>query len=145
MSTHLLLLMGLCLIICGVGDHCCTVRDGKGIKDEHFCLTYCLAHDFLRDWDEKIIAQWGSIERSTATNSFYPDSIEHLTDHGVDDLVKLMYMSRIKTNDRDDMVQYADPAGIDKKDTPKPRLMSQLAGGFNLDGCKQVSEVRNDP
>ena len=56
-----------------------------------------------------------------------------------------MCVSRIETNDRDAMVQYADPAGIDKKDTPKPRLMSQLAGGFNLDGCKQVSEVRNDP
>ena len=30
MSTHLLLLMGLCLITFCVGDHCFTVRDGQG-------------------------------------------------------------------------------------------------------------------
>ena len=63
----------------------------------------------------------------------------------MDDLVQIMCISRIETNDRDAMVQYADPAGIDKKDTPKPRLMSHLAGGFNFGDCKQVKEVRNDP
>ena len=52
--------------------------------DEHFCLTSHMI--FVRDWDEKIIAQWGSIESLTAIISVYPNSTEHLTDHGVDDL-----------------------------------------------------------
>ncbi|CAI5729185.1 unnamed protein product [Hyaloperonospora brassicae] len=117
----------------------------KAITDEHFCLTIDSHMIFVRDWDEKIIAQWDSIENPNAIISIYPKSTEHLTDHGVDDLVQLMCMSRIETNDRDAMVQYAAPAWINKKDTPKPRLMSQLAGGFNFGDCKQVKEVRNDP
>jgi hypothetical protein len=56
-----------------------------------------------------------------------------------------MCMSRIETQDADSMVQYAAPIWIDKKDTPKPRLVSQLTGGFNFGGCRQAKEVRNDP
>ena len=57
-----------------------------------------------------------------------------------------MCMSRIEKNDRDAMTQYADPSWIDKRDTSKPRLMSQQAGGgLSFVECKQVKEVRIDP
>ena len=81
--------------------------------DEHFCLTSHMI--FVRDWDEKIIAQWGSIGYSIAIILIYPKSTELLTDHGVDDLVQLMCMSYLETNDGDAMVQYAAPACIDKR------------------------------
>ena len=42
------------------------------------------------------------------------------------------------------MMQYAASAWIDKEDTPKPRLISQLAGGFNFGECKHVKEMWND-
>eukprot|EP00644_Phytophthora_capsici_P001598 jgi/Phyca11/131769/e_gw1.112.70.1 len=117
----------------------------KAITDEDFCMTIDSHLVFIPDWDEKIIAQWDSLENPNAIISVYPKSTEHLTSHDVDDKVQLMCMSRIETQDADSMVQYAAPMWIDKKDTPKPRLMSQLAGGFNFGGCKQAKEVRNDP
>ena len=73
-----------------------------------------------------------------------PKVTEHSTDHGVDDQVQLMCKLQIDTNDRDAILQHAAPDWIDKKDLPKPRLMSQLAGGFNLGDRKRVKEVRND-
>ena len=60
--THLLLMMGLCLIRCGVRAHCCAVRDEKAIMDERFCLKIDSHIICVRDWDKKLIAQWGSIE-----------------------------------------------------------------------------------
>ena len=56
-----------------------------------------------------------------------------------------MCMSRIETNYRNAMMQYAAPDWIDKKYTPKPHLKSQLVGDFNFGECEQVKEVRNDP
>uniref|UniRef100_H3H1B0 BD-FAE-like domain-containing protein n=1 Tax=Phytophthora ramorum TaxID=164328 RepID=H3H1B0_PHYRM len=117
----------------------------KAITDEDFCMTIDSHLVFIPDWDEKIVAQWDSLENPNAIISVYPKSTEHLTKHDVDDKVQLMCMSRIETQDADSMVQYAAPMWIDKKDTPKPRLMSQLAGGFNFGGCRQAKEVRNDP
>ncbi|KAF1793155.1 Alpha/Beta hydrolase fold [Phytophthora cactorum] len=117
----------------------------KAITDEDFCMTIDSHLVFIPNWDEKIIAQWDSLANPNAIISVYPKSTEHLTKHDVDDKVQLMCMSRIETQDPDSMVQYAAPMWINKKDTPKPRLMSQLAGGFNFGGCKQAKEVRNDP
>ncbi|RLN38271.1 hypothetical protein BBJ28_00021200 [Nothophytophthora sp. Chile5] len=117
----------------------------KGITDEDFCMTIDSHLVFIPKWDEKIAAQWDSLNNPMAIVSVYPKSTEHLTKHDVDDKVQLMCMSRIETKDKDSMVQYAAPMWIDKKDTPKPRLMSQLAGGFNFGGCTQAKEVRNDP
>lgn len=117
----------------------------EAITDEDFCMTIDSHLIFIPDWDEKIMAQWDSLENPNAIISVYPKSTEHLTNHDVDDKVQLMCMSRIETQDADSMVQYAAPMWIDKKDTPKPRLMSQLAGGFNFGGCTQAKTVRNDP
>ena len=100
---------------------------------------------FVCDWDVKIIAQWEIIENLNSTISIDPKLTENLTDHGVNDLVQLMCMSRIEANDRNVMMQYAAPDWIDKKDTSKPQLMSQLVDDFNFGECKQVKEVRNDP
>ncbi|CAI5714495.1 unnamed protein product [Hyaloperonospora brassicae] len=82
---------------------------------------------FVLDWDEMIIAHLESIEDPNDIISIYPKYTEHLTDHGVDDLVQLMYKSQIETSYRYAMVQYAAPACIDKKDTPTPQLLSHLA------------------
>uniref|UniRef100_A0AAV1TU46 Uncharacterized protein n=1 Tax=Peronospora matthiolae TaxID=2874970 RepID=A0AAV1TU46_9STRA len=117
----------------------------KTITDEDFCLTIDSHMLFVRNWDENVIAQWDSIDNPNGIISIYPKSTEHLTNHEVDGMVQVMCMSRIETKDPDAMVQYAAPAWIDKKDMPKPRLMSQLAGGFNFGSCKPVKEVRNDP
>lgn len=117
----------------------------EAITDEDFCMTIDSHLIFIPKWDEKIIAQWDSVENPKAIVTVYPKSTEHLTQHDVDDKVQLMCMSRIETNDADSMVQYAAPMWIDRKDTPKPRLMSQLAGGFNFGSCVPALEVRNDP
>lgn len=117
----------------------------EAIEDEDFCMAIDSHLIFIPNWDEKIMAQWDSLENPYAIITVYPKSTEHLTLHDVDDKVQLMCMARIETQDKDTMVQYAAPMWIDKKDTPKPRLMSQLAGGFNFGSCKQAKEVRNDP
>ena len=52
--------------------HCCAVRDGNAITDEHFCLTIGSHMIFVRDWDEKFIAQWESIENTNAIISKIP-------------------------------------------------------------------------
>ncbi|KAL7689402.1 putative alpha/beta hydrolase-3, glycosyltransferase, GlcNAc, nucleotide-diphospho-sugar transferase [Plasmopara halstedii] len=117
----------------------------KEISDEDFCMAIDSHLVFVPDWDENIMAQWDSIKNPNAIISVYPKAIEHLKNRDVDNQVQLMCQSRIESNDRDAMVQYAAPVWIDKKKTPKPRLMSQLAGGFNFGGCKQTKEVRNDP
>ncbi|KAF1781428.1 Alpha/Beta hydrolase fold [Phytophthora cactorum] len=128
-----------------IGPTAARYETEKAITDEDFCMTIDSHLVFIPNWDEKIIAQWDSLANPNAIISVYPKSTEHLTKHDVDDKVQLMCMSRIETQDPDSMVQYAAPMWINKKDTPKPRLMSQLAGGFNFGGCKQAKEVRNDP
>ena len=100
---------------------------------------------FVCDWYVQILAQWESIENLNSTISIDAKLTEILTDYGVNDLVQLMCMSRIETNNRNDMMQYADPDWIDKKDTSKPQLISQLVDDFNFGECKQVKDVRNDP
>ena len=74
---------------------------------------------FVRYWDEKIIAQWPSIEDPNAIISIYPKSTVHLTDHGLDALVQHICMSRIDTIDRD-AILYPALAWIDKEDMPNP-------------------------
>ena len=115
----------------------------KAVTDEDFCMTIDSHLVFVPDWDEKIIAQWDSLENPNAIISVYPKSMAH-TKSRVDNL-HFMCTSRIETDDPDSMVQYGTPIWILKVDMPKPRLSSQLAGGFNFGGCKQTKEVRNDP
>ena len=78
--------------------------------DDHFYLKLDSHMVFVRDWDEKIIVQWGLIENTNATILICPNSTEYLTDHGVDDLIQLMCILQIETNERDAMVQHAAPA-----------------------------------
>jgi hypothetical protein len=117
----------------------------EAIEDEDFCMTIDSHLMFVPRWDEKIMAQWDSLDNPRAIITVYPKSTEHLTGHTMEDAVQLMCKARIETKDADSMIQYAAPMWILKKDTPKPRLMSQLAGGFNFGSCSQAKEVRNDP
>ncbi|KAI9916252.1 hypothetical protein PsorP6_017892 [Peronosclerospora sorghi] len=117
----------------------------KAITNEDFCMEIDSHLVFIPKWDEKIMAQWDSLKNPNAIISVYPRSTRHLSHHRMVDKVQLMCISRIETQDPDAMVQNAAPVWINKKDTPKPRLMSQLASGFNFGGCKHVKEVRNDP
>ena len=81
----------------------------KAFTDDYFCLIIDSHMIFVCDWDVKIIAQWELIENLNSTISIDPKLTENLTDHGVNDLIQLMCMSRIETNNRNDMMQYADP------------------------------------
>lgn len=85
------------------------------------------------------------MENPFAIITVYPKSTEHQNNPDSDQKLQLMCKSRIETQDKDSMVQYAAPIWLDKKTVPKPRLMSQLAGGFNFGSCKQAKEIRNDP
>ena len=57
----------------------------------------------------------GRIGNPNATISFDPKLIVNLMDHGVDDLLQLMRMSRIEANDRDVIVQYTARTWIEKR------------------------------
>lgn len=100
---------------------------------------------FIEKWDEIVVAQWDSVRNPNAIITVYPKSTELLADRKTDTNVQLMCTSRIESEDPDSMIQYGAPIWLDKKDVPKPRLMSQLAGGFNFGSCKQAKEIRNDP
>jgi hypothetical protein len=115
------------------------------ITDEDFCLAIDSHLVFIPKWDEKLIDQWEQTENENAIITVYPKSTEHWFKKDAEDKVQLMCYSRIETEDEDAMIQYSAPIWLDKKDVPKPRLMSQLAGGFNFGNCKQAKEVRNDP
>ncbi|TMW60402.1 hypothetical protein Poli38472_000444 [Pythium oligandrum] len=117
----------------------------KAITDEDFCLAIDSHLVFVNKWDERLIAQWEATENPNAIITVYPKSTEHLEKRDTEDKVQLMCNSRIETEDADAMIQYAAPIWVDKKDVPKPRLMSQFAGGFNFGNCKQAVDVRNDP
>ncbi|KAJ0403153.1 hypothetical protein ATCC90586_010200 [Pythium insidiosum] len=117
----------------------------KAITNEDFCLAIDSHLVFVPKWDERVIAQWEATENPKAIITVYPKSTEHLGNSAMEEKVQLMCHSRIETEDPDAMIQYGAPIWMDKKDVPKPRLMSQLAGGFNFGTCQQAVEVRNDP
>ncbi|TDH72556.1 hypothetical protein CCR75_003673 [Bremia lactucae] len=117
----------------------------KAIMDEDFCMTIDSHLMFVPNWDEKIIAQWDSLGNPNAIITVYPKDMHLMSIYDVDEFLHLMCVSRIETNETDSMVQYDGPKLIKKKNTPKPRLMSQLAEGFNFGECKQLKEVRSDP
>jgi hypothetical protein len=100
---------------------------------------------FVPKWDEKLIDQWEQTENENAIITVYPKATDHWFNRDADDKVQLMCQARIETEDPDSMIQYGTIIWLDRKDVPKPRLMSQLAGGFNFGNCKQAKEVRNDP
>lgn len=100
---------------------------------------------FIDQWDEKVVAQWESVKNPNAIITVYPKSTEHMVNMATDTNVQLMCVSRIESEDADSMIQYGAPIWLDKKTVTKPRLMSQLAGGFNFGNCKQAKEIRNDP
>ncbi|CAI5713627.1 unnamed protein product [Peronospora effusa] len=115
----------------------------KAVTDEDFCMAIDSHLVFVPNWDEKIIAQWDSLDNPNAIITVYPMSVAKTKE--LDDILHFMCMARIETDDPDAMVQYIIPLWINKTDMPKPRLSSQLAGGFNFGGCKQAKEVRDDP
>lgn len=117
----------------------------KAIKNEDFCLAIDSHLVFVSRWDEKLLNQWDAIENSKAIITVYPKSTDHIGNKDSEQRLQLMCKARIESQDKDSMIQYGAPIWINKKDVPKPRLMSQLAGGFNFGTCKQAIEVRNDP
>jgi hypothetical protein len=117
----------------------------KAIGEEDFCLAIDSHLLFVSKWDEKLIAQWDATENSNAIITVYPKSVEHMNNKMSLDMVQLMCISRIESDDKDAMIQYGAPIWIDKASLKKPRLMSQLAGGFNFGNCQQAKEIRNDP
>ncbi|CAH0519925.1 unnamed protein product [Peronospora belbahrii] len=117
----------------------------KVITNEDFCMAIDSHMVFVPDWDEKIMAQWDSVENPNAIISTYPKDIINIASRKVDDTMHIMCLARIEVNIADAMVMYDPASVIKKKDTPKAILVSQLAGGFNFGGCKQAKEVRNDP
>ncbi|KAF1313277.1 Hydroxyproline n-acetylglucosaminyltransferase, partial [Globisporangium splendens] len=117
----------------------------KAIADEDFCMAIDSHLVFIKNWDEKVVAQWESVENPNAIITVYPKSTEHMASMETDTNVQLMCHSRIESEDMDSMIQYGAPIWLQKSKVPKPRLMSQLAGGFNFGNCKQAKEIRNDP
>lgn len=117
----------------------------KAITDEDFCLAIDSHLVFIDKWDEELIGQWESVENPNAIITVYPKSTDHLFNKDADDKLQLMCVSRIETGDPDSMIQYGAPIWLDKATMKKPRLMSQLAGGFNFGNCQQAKNVRNDP
>lgn len=117
----------------------------KAITDEDFCMAIDSHLVFIERWDETVVAQWDAVANPHAIITVYPKSTELLADRATDRNVQLMCNSRIESEDPDSMIQYGAPIWLDKKDVPQPRLMSQLAGGFNFGGCTQAKEIRNDP
>ncbi|OQR96008.1 hypothetical protein THRCLA_07403 [Thraustotheca clavata] len=115
----------------------------KGIKDEDFCLAIDSHLVFIKDWDAELLSQWDSLENPNAIITVYPKSTELLNKTQYEDQLQLMCHSRIESSDPDSMIQYGAPIWISKP--PKPRLMSQLAGGFNFGNCIQAKTIRNDP
>jgi hypothetical protein len=117
----------------------------KAITDEDFCMAIDSHLVFISKWDEKVVAQWESVKNPNAIITVYPKSTEHMANMATDTNVQLMCNSRIESEDADSMIQYGAPIWVNKKKVTKPRLMSQLAGGFNFGNCKQAREIRNDP
>lgn len=117
----------------------------KAITDEDFCMAIDSHLVFIKNWDEKVVSQWESVKNPNAIITVYPKSTEHMESMETDTNVQLMCHSRIESEDPDSMIQYGAPIWLNKRKVPKPRLMSQLAGGFNFGNCKQAKEIRNDP
>ncbi|DAZ92608.1 TPA: hypothetical protein N0F65_009571 [Lagenidium giganteum] len=117
----------------------------KAIGDEDFCMAIDSHLIFVSKWDERLVSQWDAIENPNAIITVYPKSTEHLGNKDSEEKLQLMCNSRIESEDKDSMIQYGAPIWLDKSTVKKPRLMSQLAGGFNFGNCKQAKEIRNDP
>ncbi|KDO23105.1 hypothetical protein SPRG_11949 [Saprolegnia parasitica CBS 223.65] len=115
----------------------------KGITDEDFCLAIDSHLVFVKDWDAELLSQWDSLENDHAIITVYPKSTELLNNTEYANQLQLMCHARIESSDADTMIQYGAPIWIPQP--PKPRLMSQLAGGFNFGNCVQAKTVRNDP
>ncbi|CAI5746318.1 unnamed protein product [Peronospora destructor] len=54
---------------------------GKAVTDEDFCMTVDSHLIFVTDWDEKIIAQWDSLENPNAIISVYPKPMAYRKQH----------------------------------------------------------------
>lgn len=111
------------------------------IKDEDFCMAIDSHLIFVNKWDEKVMKQWDSIQNSKAIITVYPKSTQ-MMNHTEFKGVQLMCVSQIESREKDAMIQYGAPEYVY---IDRPRLQSQLAGGFNFGDCKQAKEIRNDP
>lgn len=115
----------------------------KLIQDQEFCLAIDSHLRFIKNWDEELMLQYDLTENPKAIITVYPKSTRYMNRTDVNDQIQLMCVAQIESNEKDAMIQYGAPEFI--KPGKKPRLQSQLAGGFNFGTCRQAKQVRNDP
>ena len=115
----------------------------KMIQDEVFCLAIDSHLIFIKNWDKELILQYDLTENPKAIITGYPKAATKMNKSNVNDHGQLMCLAQIESEEKDAMVRYLPPIKV--KPSKKPRLQSQLAGGFNFGTCEQAKRIRSDP
>lgn len=113
------------------------------IRDEEFCLSIDSHMLFTEHWDSELHKQWRSIENEYAILTVYPISTNNMDSPFYKTHMQFMCKSAIEGKTADAMIQYGSATSIPVE--LKPRLQSQIAGGFNFGKCLPSRTIRNDP